>query len=107
LTENERFGACFRDNWVYKFGHRTKVADTYTKLIFNSAFFANFVLNEFYHSELNLEINVVPNASLAQNCTFKLKSKKVEEKIKIQKCKYLSQNKIDIRTKFDQKLKKN
>jgi hypothetical protein len=21
LSENERFGACFRENWVYKFGH--------------------------------------------------------------------------------------
>jgi hypothetical protein len=21
LTENERFGACFRENWVFKFGH--------------------------------------------------------------------------------------
>jgi hypothetical protein len=22
MTENERFWACFRENWVYKFGHR-------------------------------------------------------------------------------------
>jgi hypothetical protein len=21
MTENERFWACFRENWVYKFGH--------------------------------------------------------------------------------------
>jgi hypothetical protein len=23
MTKNERFWACFHENWVYKFGHRT------------------------------------------------------------------------------------